>query len=154
MKLYLSNIEFNKININKLQQYCISNDVIQEMYSEEGLYICKNNRGFKKVDIIDGDIKRIENYISDQDLFIDETYIYKSKVNASMLPIKHSNMNIIRYEYKLSSKSPVTLVIEECNRQFNNLYFMLTQNHGKYSMPDIDNRFTRESIQTFFELLH
>tara|TARA_X000000950_G_C13814414_1_gene619105 strand:- start:393 stop:866 length:474 start_codon:yes stop_codon:yes gene_type:complete len=156
MKLYLSNIILNNLFINNIEKYLITKDNITELYSDEGVYVSKNNNGFKKLDIIDGNIKVIKSYINDHDLFIDESYVYKSKNFISRLPSNHCIQKIIKYEYKQSDKSPVTLVIEKNNEtnKISNIYFMLVNKHGKYSIPDINNPFTLETIEFFYDLLH
>tara|TARA_Y100000389_G_C17393714_1_gene481371 strand:+ start:742 stop:1215 length:474 start_codon:yes stop_codon:yes gene_type:complete len=150
MKLYLSNINFQNININNLNNYITSKDDILEMYSDEGLYICKNGEGFKKLQIIDGNVKILNDYINDNHLYIDESYIYKSKQYISKLPINHYIIKLIKYEFKFSQKSPVTMVLETENNIVSNIYFMLTEKHAKYSTPDIDNQFIKETIQDFY----
>ncbi len=155
MKLYLSNIILNNLFTDSIEKYLITKDNVTEIYSDEGVYVSKNNNGFKKLDIIDGDVKVIKSYINDHDLFIDETFVYKSKNFISRLPTDHFIQKIIKYEYKQSDKSPVTLVIEKNieENKISNIYFMLVNKHGKYSIPDINNPFTLETIQFFYELL-
>ena len=82
--------------------------------------------------------------------------MYKSKNFISRLPSNHCIQKIIKYEYKQSDKSPVTLVIEKNNEtnKISNIYFMLVNKHGKYSIPDINNPFTLETIEFFYDLLH
>ena len=62
--------------------------------------------------LIDGDVKVIKSYFDDHDLFIDESYVYKSKNFISRLPSNHCIQKIVKCEYKQSDKSPVTLVVE------------------------------------------
>ena len=155
MKLYLSNIILNDLFTDSIEKYLINKDNITELYSDEGIYLSKNNNGFKKLDIIDGDVKVIKSYFDDHDLFIDESYVYKSKNFISRLPSNHCIQKIVKCEYKQSDKSPVTLVVEtnsETNK-ISNVYFMLVNKHGKYSIPDINNPFTLETIQFFHQLL-
>lgn len=155
MKLYLSNIILNNLFTDSIEKYLINKDCITELYSDEGIYVSKNNNGFKKLDIIDGEVKVIKSYLNDHNLFIDETFVYKSKNFISRLPTDHFIQKIIKYEYKQCDKSPVTLVIEKNNEEnkISNIYFMLVNKHGKYSIPDINNPFTLETIQFFYELL-
>ena len=47
MKLYLSNIILNNLFINNIEKYLIIKDNITELYSDEGVYVSKNNNGFK-----------------------------------------------------------------------------------------------------------
>lgn len=155
MKLYLSNIILNNLFTDSIEKYLINKDNITELYSDEGIYVSKNNNGFKKLDIIDGDVKVIKSYLNNHDLLIDESYVYKSKNFTSRLPVNHCIQKIIKYEYKQSDKSPVTLVIEKNNEKntISNIYFMLVNKHGKYSIPDINNPFTLETIQFLYDLL-
>lgn len=153
MKLYLSDLNLSNIKIDNIEKYITSKDIIIELYSNEGIFVCKNHTGFKKLDIIDGDVKIIENYIEQLNLYIDETFIYKSKQLASRIPVNNKRKLLTKYEFKQSSNSPVTLVIEQENKITTNLYFMMVNNHGKYSIADINNQFTKETIQFFLELI-
>lgn len=154
MKLYLSDINLSKININNFKKYLISQDDIKELYSNEGIYISKNNNGFKKLKIIDGTINYITEYIDNLLLILDESYVYKSSEYISRLPIDFEIVELIKYEYKLSEKSPVTMVIESKLNNITNVYFMLIDKHGKYSVPDILNKFIKETIKEFYQLFY
>ena len=105
------------------------------------------------MDIIDGKITCIEKYILNNNLLVDESYVFKSKDYISRLPNKHNIITVNKCEYKITGKSPVTLVLEMHNNVINNMYFMLTDKHGKYTIPDINNPFTKETIETFVNLL-
>ena len=153
MKLYIPDICLRDIDDSKLDKYCISNDDIVEMYSSDGIYSSKNGAAFKKLLLIDGDVKCIKNYVDDMSLLIDESYVFKNKEPASRLPTTHHIKNIQHREFKMSEKSPVTLVLEKVNHRVNNFYFMLTQKHGQYSIPDIKNQFTQETIESFVNLI-
>lgn len=153
MKLYIPTIDIKNITYNNLEKFKVLHDDVVEMYSDEGVYVSKNNSGFKKLDIIDGDIKMIRNYTSNHNLIIDESFVFKSKEYVSRLPKSHHIMKIQKREYKMSLKSPVTLVIEVHEKEVTNIYFMMTEKHGKYSLPDINNQFTKETIDEFIKLM-
>lgn len=114
----------------------------------------KNNNGFKKLKIIDGTINYITEYIDNLLLILDESYVYKSSEYISRLPIDFEIVELIKYEYKLSEKSPVTMVIESKLNNITNVYFMLIDKHGKYSVPDILNKFIKETIKEFYQLFY
>lgn len=155
MKLYVPNIDLSKIIVTNISKYVLCNDNIIEIYSDEGIFVSKNNQGFKKISIIDGNIKYLKKYTNDFDLIIDESYFFKSKQNVSRLPNKHNTIKINRLEYKLNVKSPVTLVIEtNVNKEVINIYFMLTDKHGKYSIADVNNPFTKETINSFLQKIY
>jgi hypothetical protein len=155
MKLYIPNLDLSKIITNNISKYAIHNDKIIEIYSDEGIFICKNNQGLKKMSIIDGNFKYLKKYTNDFDLIIDESYFFKSKYNVSRLPNKHEIKKINKIEYKLNVKSPVTLVIEtNFNEKVTNIYFMLTEKHGKYSIADVNNPFTKETINSFLQKIY
>lgn len=153
MKLYIPTIDIKNITYNNLEKFKVLHDDVVEMYSDEGVYVSKNNSGFKKLDIIDGDIKMIRNYTSNHNLIIDESFVFKSKEYVSRLPKSHHIMKIQKREYKMSPKSPITLVIEVHDKVVTNIYFMMTEKHGKYSLPDINNQFTKETIDEFIKLM-
>ena len=98
MKLYLSDLNLSNIKIDNIEKYITSKDIIIELYSNEGIFVCKNHTGFKKLDIIDGDVKIIENYIEQLNLYIDETFIYKSKQLASRIPVNNKRKLLTKYE--------------------------------------------------------
>ena len=155
MKLYIPNIDLSQIIINNISKYTLHNDNIVEIYSDEGIFISKNNQGFKQLSITDGNIKYLKKYTNDFDLIIDESYFFKSKHNVSRLPNNHEIIKINRIEYKLNVKSPVTLVIEtNISKKVTNLYFMLTEKHGKYSIADVNNPFTKETINSFLQKIY
>lgn len=153
MKLYIPTIDIKKISYDNLEKYKILQDNVVEMYSDEGVFVSKNNGGFKKLDIIDGEIKMIKGYITDHNLIIDESFVFKKKEFVSRLPKVHQIMKIQKSEYKMSLKSPVTLVVELHDKEVSNVYFMMTEKHGKYSIPDINNQFTKETIDAFLQLM-
>jgi len=43
MKLYIPNIDLSQIIINNISKYTLHNDNIIEIYSDEGIFISKNN---------------------------------------------------------------------------------------------------------------
>uniref|UniRef100_A0A6C0LJT2 Uncharacterized protein n=1 Tax=viral metagenome TaxID=1070528 RepID=A0A6C0LJT2_9ZZZZ len=153
MKLYLSNLDLSKITIDKIKEYCIISDNMKEIYTDEGVYVSKNGQGYKKYSFIDNDIKFIKNYLENHDLIIDESFVYKSKETVSRIPVNHNVIHVTKNEYKMSPKSPVTLAVERCDDKITSVYFMLTNFHGKYSLPDIDNQFTKETIHSFYALI-
>jgi len=153
MKLYIPTIDIKNITYNNLEKFKILHDDIVEMYSDGGVYVSKNNSGFKKLDIIDGDVKMIKNYTSGHNLIIDESFVFKGKEYVSRLPKSHHIMKIQKLEYKMSVKSPVTLALETQGDNVTNMYFMMTEKHGKYSLPDINNQFTKETIDAFIKLM-
>jgi hypothetical protein len=152
MKLYLSNMELNKIQLHKLAKYLINKEKIIELYSDGGIYVCKNSQGFRKLEIVEGNINIFENYLENNSLVVDESYVFKSKDYTSNLPSQHNAINLVKFEYKTAEKSPVTLIIEKTENTVTNMYFMLMNNHGKYTAPDINNQFTKETIQLFHSL--
>lgn len=152
MKLYLSNVNLADIQSTKLSKYLTNEDKYIELYSNDGIYVCKNNQGFKKLDIIDGNIVTFDDYFHDHNLIVDESYVFKSKEYTSKLPSDHHRITLSRFEYKTSDKSPVTMVLEKIDNHVTNMYFMLMNNHGKYTEPDINNQFTKETIQSLYSL--
>ena len=152
MKLYLSGWNINNIKEDKLKSWLVKTEHIDEIYSDEGIFVSKDNEGFRKLDIIDGNIKTIPDYLPNSPLIIDETYIYKSKNYTSRIPYNHRKLTTIKQYYKESSKSPVTLVLEHNpdDHLVTNAYFMMMDKHGKYTLPDINNQFTRETIELLY----
>lgn len=150
MKLYLSNVSFDSISTEAIKKYLIEQNTIIEMYSNNGIYTSKNGNGFKKLTFEDGKANILHHYLPDNHLHVDESYVYKSKELASRLPIPHKLQHIQQYHYKIAEKSPVVMVIETQDEKVCNLYFMMMNKHAKYSLPDINNPFTKETIAQLY----
>ena len=149
MRIYIHENNISNIQYNNISKYLINNDNITEIYSENGFFVITNGKKIKEITIKDGAIYNISNYIPNYNAIIDTSMIFKSKEPVSYIPHEHYYKNINRLEYKEDIKSPVSFIVEICNSQIENAYFMLTDKHAAYSDADIINPFTKESIQFF-----
>lgn len=149
MRIYIEQLHLQNIKYKNIVKYIINNDNITEIYSDSGIFIFKNGKKCKKINIKDDDYFVIQNYINQYTAIIDTSMIFKSKNVVSQIPYIHTHKNINRIEYKEARESPVSFVIEFCNDNIENAYFMLTNKHAAYSEADINNPFTKESIDFF-----
>lgn len=149
MRIYILENNISKIKCNNISKYLINNDNITEIYSDNGIFVITNGKKIKEITIKDGTIHNIPNYLPNYNAIVDTSMIFKSKEPVSQIPHEHYYKNINRLEYKEDVKSPVSFIVETCNNEVENVYFMLTDKHAAYSDADIINPFTKESIQFF-----
>lgn len=149
MRIYIEQLDLQNIKYKNILKYMIHNDNITEIYSDSGIFIFKNGKKCKKINIKDNDYFVIHNYINQYNAIIDTSMIFKSKDVISHIPYNHTYKNINRIEYKEAQESPVSFVLEIYNDNIENAYFMLTNKHAAYSEADINNPFTKESIDFF-----
>lgn len=154
MRIYIDNINMNKINTSKITKYLLKKDKLKEIYSDEGFFRVKNEYLCKQITVDDGEIIPINNYIDDMNIIIDKSFIYTSKEVVSHIPYNHIALDVYKYEYKESPESPVSFLIEtDLENNIQNSYYMLTNKHAAYSDADIINPFTKESILFFHKLI-
>ena len=155
MRIYIDNLNLKKIIIENLNKYLINKDKHKEIYTEEGIFIIKNNINCKKISIVDGDILHIKDYIENTDIIVDKSLIYKTKNQTSYIPIDNFIKDMYKYEFKESNNSILSFNVEtDINNNVENAYFMLYDTHAGYSEPDLMNPFTKESVSFFLRIIN
>jgi len=152
MRIYLDKLWLN-IDLNTINNMISQTDNIIFLYSLEGIYVIQNNK-VMEVEINDGEINKIDNYINDINITIDTTIINKLKHTVSQIPNNHIKIiKKINY-YRLRDKSPLTFVIEFIDNEICDFYFILEGYHAKYSNADLNNSSIKEDFNEFFDIIY
>jgi hypothetical protein len=152
MRIYLDKLWLN-INFNKINNILSSSEELIYLYSRDGIFIIQNNR-IMKIDINDGEINEIKNYIDDFNITIDTTIIKKSRDIVSNIPINHIKIDKKINYYKLRDKSPLTFIVEFVDNEVSDFYFILEGYHAKYSNADLNNSSIKEDFVEFLDIIY
>ena len=152
MRIYLDKLWLN-IDLNKISSMLTQSDNVIYLYSFEGIYVIQNNK-VMEVEINDGEINKINDYIDDISITIDTTIINKLKHTVSQIPNNHIKIiKNIKY-YRLREKSPLSFVIEFIDDEICDFYFILEGYHAKYSNADLNNSSIKEDFKDFFNIIY
>ena len=174
MKIYIENQNEELLDNDKfintlksLDKYFNNFKIINEVYSDEGIFITDENNVNKLV-IKDEDISKINNYYKNINLLIDKSEINSIKVNQ--IPFDHFSIVVIKFYYQLNNKSKINFVVEgnyklKKNKVYEIMYNELEKNIkniNKYDHfvcsnfyfevskdSDINNIFFKEDINVF-----
>lgn len=155
MKIYIDSFNYD-INFKKqLEKNCILElqKKVIEIFSENGVYFVENERIFK-IDYIDGEVEKINNYCNNQSITIDRTIVKKDMKNVYCISNNLYKINKLIQRFKLRDKSPLICVIEY-NLDKNNIhdvYFQLHDKHAAYSSADMNNNFLKDDIISFINI--
>jgi len=118
MKIYIP--KFMPNNIDCLNSFYKTVTTYKDIYSPEGLFRIQNNNLFQ---LIPKDISVINTKYNDTNFMIDNSYYIYNK-NIYCIPYNHIIYNIEKTEYKLDNKSKISLIIEKCNNNIKDIYFI------------------------------
>ena len=157
MKIYIQDLKLDNLNItNKfLQNFCINTKLYDDMYSSYGMYRIENARTLRKLDIIDGEVIYIKNFVEKYNIILDKTIIKKIQEEVYNIPNDVKIVNKIVKSYRLRDKSPLLMIIE-INSESNNvhdLYFQLNESYAAYSEADMENEFIKNDLISLIKLL-
>ena len=154
MRIYINNINFKMINYDKVVPYLVDHFCQSYIYSEEGIYRIDNNT-LRKVNFIDGEIIKYDDYLENSGITLDYSIIKRVNTPIYHVPIKHITKKINIYHYCLRKGSPLFLVIVKNDvNEIVDIYFILnSKQYAKYSSADINNPLIKEDIQYLFNLL-
>lgn len=157
MKIYIDNFDLQELNINNkyLQEFCVLTKLYDDMYSDYGIFRIENARTLRKLNIIDGEIIHMENFIKKISIILDKTIIKKSQEDVMYVPNDVYIVNKIVKSYQLRTKSPLKMIIET-NAKTNeiyDLYFQLNESYAAYSEADLDNEFIKNDLISLIKLL-
>ena len=107
-------------NIDCLNSFYKTVTTYKDIYSPEGLFRIQNNNLFQ---LIPKDISVINTKYNDTNFMIDNSYYIYNK-NIYCIPYNHIIYNIEKTEYKLDNKSKISLIIEKCNNNIKDIYFI------------------------------
>lgn len=153
MKIYNKNLKLQFLDKTKLKDYLYNSRNISYIYSKKGVYRIYDNKDLHEINIIDGKIDNLENYVDGENYLIDYTIIKKNKKFVSNLPLNHIKKDLLVNYYSLRDKSPIIFVIEEIDNNIYDVYFMLRDTYAAYSDADIHNPFILEDIKKFNNLI-
>lgn len=158
MKIYIENlpqIKLSKIE-KKLEKYLSKEKKYTHLFSPDGNYIIESQQIYNCNDANYHDVEK--NPYKSVSLLVDKTIYSKTKV-ISQLPIEYIVFKMIKTEYLINEKSPVTLIIErsECEKIPHQIYFAIiekpnlnTKHEIKFEILDIlDNFFITNEIDEF-----
>jgi len=111
MKIYIETYNLNDIikKLYILDKFWFNTKTQIDIYSEEGIFIVNNTKIFK-LNISDKKIQKLENYVKNHTLLIDDSII--DKEITYQIPQDHIAINLTSFTYKICQKSNVSLVIE------------------------------------------
>lgn len=157
MKIYIDNFDLKGININNkyLQDFCVLTKLYDDMYSNYGMYRIENTKILRKLNIIDGEIIHMKNFIKNMNIILDKTIIKKDKEEVMYIPNDVYIVNKIVKSYRLRDKSPLIMILE-INTKTNeiyDLYFQLNESYAAYSEADMNNEFIKNDLISLIKLL-
>tara|TARA_E500000331_G_scaffold355045_1_gene409597 strand:+ start:120 stop:581 length:462 start_codon:yes stop_codon:yes gene_type:complete len=152
MRIYLDKLWLN-INFNKIENILSSCEELIYLYSVDGIYIIQNNK-LMKMEIYDGEVNTIDDYIDNHNITIDTTILKKSREIVSCIPCNHIKINKKNNYYKLRDKSPLTFVVEFIDENVSDFYFILEGYHAKYSNADLNNPSIKEDFIDFLSIIY
>lgn len=158
MKIYTNKTTYN-VNpkiltiLNSKTVNASKTDVV-EVYCKNGVFFIENNRIYR-INYIDGDKNIIKNYIDDLELTIDKTIVKKDMKTISCMSNHHVKIHKHIYRFRLRDNSPLFCVVEhdiDSDRIYD-VYFQLYEKYAAYSNADMDNRFIKEDMSAFIDLI-
>ncbi len=152
MKLYIENLKLTnkKIFEELISKYLFKKHNSIEIYTDNGVFKVENEKIYK-IDFIDGEIIRMNNYIPHGNLIFDKTIVKKRQEYVSCIPNNNIIIQKIIYRLQLRPKSPFNCIIEydiekDC---IYDIYFQLHEKHAAYSYADLDNEFIKDDLISF-----
>jgi hypothetical protein len=121
MKIYIPKLD---ININNLENYCKYNNNFKIIYSDDGIFKIHNNN-INKLNITDKSVETIS--VDGITLFVDKTTISMVS-NITTIPYRHKTIDIDEIKYKMTTKSPLALVVQYSKNKIIDTYFEYNDN--------------------------
>ena len=143
MKIYITNVSNNLSNVDakRIQNNLYKSNINNLIYSYQGVFKLINDKIIYQT-VLDKPIK--EYYINDIKCLIDDSNINYDE-EYYQLPFNHKNIITNVKYYHLRNKALVDFVIEECDDNIVDLYFITNEN--------LDNKSIQEDIVTLLSLL-
>lgn len=121
MKIYIPKRD---INVNNLENYCKYNNNFKIIYSDDGIFKIHNNN-INKLNITDKSVETIS--VDGITLFVDKTTISMVS-NITTIPYRHKTIDIDEIKYKMTTKSPLALVVQYSKNKIIDTYFEYNDN--------------------------
>lgn len=121
MKLYpdkmkISNIDNKKIN--KLEPYKQKQYINNTFYSREGIFKYFNNQLYQLYPV---DYDSFSIKLQKENIIVDKSYLKKTNIHYQ-IPYDYFLDSVEETQFKISSKSNLTLIIEKKNKIIENIY--------------------------------
>lgn len=146
MKIYFKNLDLNKLNLNKLEQYKKHIYNNNFLYSDEGIFKIKNNKIIK---LKPQDEPLIYDTFEEYEIIIDNSF-HKEHYEVYQLPYSHINIIQNKYIYKLRDNAPISLEIIKSDNIIKEFYIKIENETLK---DQIQNYINKEEIISFLSLL-
>lgn len=157
MKIYIDDFDLKAINKNNnyLQDFCVLTKLYDDMYSDYGMYRVENARILRKLNVIDGEIIHMKNFIKKMNIILDKTIIRKAQEEVMYVPNDVYIINKLVKSYRLRDKSPLIMIVEinTQNNEIYDLYFQLNESYAAYSEADMNNEFIKNDLISLIKLL-
>jgi hypothetical protein len=152
LKIYIQNIQNNISNkLELLHKYLVKENEFTQLYSKTGIYIIQNNQCFllqntnKKYEI-----KKHICHNREYELLLDYSKENLEKI-YSQLPTQYILNKITKMEYKLSAKSPLTLIVNGSYEKIKNVNNNIFLKQEKKQILDQETHFI--AMNCYFECL-
>lgn len=155
MRIYIDKFNFKMSKLNLLKKYIRDTYRVKYIYTPEGVYRVDRGHTLRKIDFIDGEIIRFDDYIDGTDIIVDQSIIKKQPSNVSHIPFDYFTRKIDIHHYSIQPDSPINLIVElEENGDISEAYFILnSKKYASYSKADIDNPLIKEDVVELINLL-
>lgn len=166
MKIIIQDLWFNwneEIR-QKLEPLLVKTMRVCDLYTDESIFRMENGKRFHRIEIHDGSIETYTDYIDGKTILIDKSIVKTQMDQAYHIPIAHTKLQYTQYYYRLREKSPIYLVIEimndsvshslsSDNNELKDVFVRFEDNYAAYSDADVENPFTKETINSFLSLV-
>ena len=142
-KVHVNKLHTTHNILEKLHKYHYKEKKYTYLYSENGIF-CMENDQIYKLNIVDGEIEKKNDYYENFDLWIDSSNIIKEK-DLQQIPSNYYLQKIKELHFRLHENATMTFCIELSDNKISNYYFLTDEN--------IDNYSIKKDIVTFLSVL-
>lgn len=132
MRIYIKNIP--NIDLKNLQKYLQNEHRYTQLYSDTGIYRVETNTIYLCEDVSCHNTENIQYPNLSLSLLLDKSvYSPKQKI-VSQLPVNYIHFDMTTFEYGVSKKSPLKLMVEKskCNMIPMQIYFVTNDSLDDY----------------------
>lgn len=151
MRLFITNVDLNKLNIEKIKNYKSSSIKKYLLITNDNLLVIKKDKIYKLKQI---DYKYDYIKLKEFDILIDKSY-FKEDGIINYVAYNHKIIEFLIEEYKIQQLDEIQLILEFIKKKdrfiLYNFYFKIDNN--KLINPNDLNKFNIEILDTFLSLL-
>jgi len=143
MRIYINNLTYDNLNLQKINEYFFKQEKNSLVYSLDSIYKIVNNKIYNLL-IYDEEIEtlNIKNYN-----FILDNSTMKLELTNSQISVPNHIIMIDTYYFRLRKLAKVNLIIEKSKNKIMNLYFTTEE-------KNLENLISFEDIFTFLSLFN